>query len=64
MALIVFHRVLIATAIVFGVGFAVWEVLAYRRTGALGDLLLAVGAALVAAALAYYLRHLRRFVRY
>jgi len=64
MLLIIFHRILIGTAIVFGAGFAVWEVLAYRRTGALENLLIGVGAAVVAVALGYYLKNLKRFVSY
>jgi hypothetical protein len=64
MLLIVFHRILIGTAVVFGVGFAVWEFLAYRRTGAAENLLIGVGAAIVAVALGYYLKNLRRFVSY
>lgn len=64
MLLIVFHRILIGTAIVFGVGFAVWELLAYRRTGAAENLLIGVGAAVVAVALGYYLKNLKRFVSY
>ncbi|MBI3029635.1 MAG: hypothetical protein HYY64_09010 [Candidatus Rokubacteria bacterium] len=64
MVLIIFHRILIGTAVVFGAGFAVWELLAYRRTGAVENLLIGVGAVIVAAALGYYLKNLKRFVRY
>lgn len=64
MFLIIFHRILIGTAIVFGAGFAVWEFLAYRQTGAVENLLLGVGAAVVAVALGYYLKNLKRFVSY
>lgn len=64
MLLIIFHRILIGTAIVFGVGFAVWEFLAYRQTGAVENLLIGIGAAVVAVALGYYLKNLRRFVSY
>lgn len=64
MLLIIFHRILIGTAIVFGAGFAVWEVLAYRRTGALENLLIGLGAAVVVVALGYYLKNLKRFVSY
>ena len=64
MLLIIFHRILIGTAVVFGVGFAVWEFLAYRQTGAVENLLIGIGAAVVAVALGYYLKNLRRFVRY
>ncbi len=64
MFLIIFHRILIGTAVVFGAGFAVWEFLAYRRTGAVENLLIGVGAAVVAVALGYYLKNLKRFVSY
>ncbi len=64
MLLIMFHRILIGTAIVFGAGFAVWEFLAYRRTGAAENLLIGAGAVIVAVALGYYLKNLKRFVNY
>lgn len=64
MVLVIFHRILIGTAVVFGVGFAVWEFLAYRRTGEVENLLIGIGAAVVAVALGYYLKNLKRFVRY
>lgn len=64
MFLIIFHRILIGTAIVFGAGFAVWEFLAYRQTGAVENLLLGIGAVVVAVALGYYLKNLKRFVSY
>lgn len=56
--MILFHRFLIGTAIVFFAGFGVWAVL--RN----GTELMALGAAslLVAAGLSYYLKHLRRFL--
>jgi len=53
--MIPFHRVLIMTAIVFCVGFALW--LLWRGQMALGIAFLAL-----AAGLAYYFRHLRRFI--
>ncbi len=64
MLLILFHRILIGTAIVFGLGFAIWEFLAYRQTGAVENLLIGVGAAVISGFLAYYLKNLRRFVSY
>ena len=64
MLLIIFHRILIATAVVFGAGFAVWEFLAYRQTGAVENLLIGLGAAVVAVVLGYYLKNLKRFVSY
>ncbi len=64
MRLIIFHRILIGTAIVFGLGFAIWEFLTYRRTGEVENLLIGVGAALVSGLFAYYLKNLKRFVSY
>ena len=63
MSLISFHRFLIAAAILFCSGFAVWELLAFREQGGVPALLLALAFAAAAAALAYYLRHLSRFLR-
>jgi hypothetical protein len=63
MSLIQFHRVLIATAIVFCGGFAAWELRAYLGNGEILALLLAIGFAAAALALLYYLRHLSRFLR-
>ncbi|MGH7262608.1 MAG: hypothetical protein ACREH7_01625 [Candidatus Rokuibacteriota bacterium] len=62
MLLIVFHRILIGTAIVFGVGFAIWELLTYRQTGAVENLLIGIGAAIISGFFAYYLKNLKRFV--
>ena len=60
--MIPFHRLLISTAIVFCAGFAAWAAWHYRQSGDLLMLLTAVAFALAAVALAYYLRHLRRFL--
>lgn len=57
-----FHRVLIATAIVFCAGFGAWSFVAYRGSGSTGLLVLALSFAVAAAALGYYLRHLNRFL--
>ena len=62
MLIIIAHRILIGTAIVFGVFFTVWEAARYRQNGELRDLVVAVIAALITAAMAYYLKNLRRFV--
>lgn len=62
MSLIHFHRVLIATAIIFCGGFAAWELRAYLANGEMLALLLAVAFAAAALGLAYYLRHLSRFL--
>jgi hypothetical protein len=57
-----FHRLLIGTAILFFAGFAVWAVLWFRNTGQAGVLALGVGSGIVALALGYYLKNLRRFL--
>ena len=62
MLIIIAHRILIGAAIVFGVFYTVWEGLAYRRSGETSHLVIALLAALVTLALAYYLKNLRRFV--
>jgi hypothetical protein len=51
--MIPFHRLLISTAILFCAGLAVGEGL---------TLVMALSAAVAAAALTYYLRHLKRFL--
>ena len=60
--MIPFHRVLIGTGIVFCSGFALWALsyyLVYQRPG---QLIMAVVFGGFAAALAYYLLHLKRFI--
>jgi uncharacterized membrane protein HdeD (DUF308 family) len=53
--MIPFHRILIATGIVFCAGFALWSI--WQK-----QLVLGIGFILLGAGLAYYLRHLRRFI--
>jgi uncharacterized BrkB/YihY/UPF0761 family membrane protein len=60
--MIPFHRLLISTAIVFCVGFAVWSGWDYRESRSVGTLLVAVVFMVAAVALTYYLRHLKRFL--
>ena len=60
--MIIVHRFLIGTAICFCLGFAAWS-FAEWRAGA-GGLALAVVFACAGAALAYYLKHLDRFLRH
>ncbi len=60
--MIPFHKLLISTAIVFCAGLGVWAGVQYRATGASGALVLAVACFAAAAGLAYYLRHLKRFL--
>jgi hypothetical protein len=57
-----FHRVLIGTAILFCLGFAVWAGAAYRTDGGAVPLALAIGFGVAGVALGYYLRHLDRFL--
>jgi hypothetical protein len=60
--MIPFHRVLISTAIVFCAGFAIWCGLNYRDAPSGGTLAVCIVFAVATAALAYYLRHLNRFL--
>jgi len=60
--LVTFHKVLISTAIVFCAVFALWALghyLAFRRPDMLA---LATTFGVLALALGYYLRHLKRFL--
>jgi hypothetical protein len=59
---ITFHRVLIATAIVFCGGFAVWALAHWVVLQRPGLLALGVVFAAFAAGLSYYLAHLKRFL--
>jgi len=63
MSLISFHRLLIATAILFCGGFAVWELLRFREEPEVATLLIALAFAVAAGTLGYYLRHLSRILR-
>jgi hypothetical protein len=61
--MIVFHRVLIGTAILFFTTLAFWELSIY--TGGGGGpwtLPLAIGSAVAAIGLGYYLKNLKRFI--
>ena len=62
MRLIVAHRILIGTAIAFGVFFTGWAVVRYARTGEPVQLVIAGLTALVTLGLGYYLKNLKRFV--
>ncbi len=53
--MIPFHRVLITTGIVFCAGFALWALVR-------GQMALGIGFGILGVGLAYYLRHLRRFI--
>ena len=61
--MIPFHRLLIATAIVFCAAFALWAGVRYRLSGDTGMLALALVFVALTAALIYYLRNLKRFLR-
>jgi hypothetical protein len=60
--MIIFHRVLIGTAMVFFAGMALWALAAYRADGATSLLALGLFAAAAAVLLVYYLKNLRRFL--
>jgi hypothetical protein len=60
--ILIAHRILIGTAIGFGVFYTAWEVLAFRRTHDPVHVLIALIAAVVTLGMAYYLKNLRRFV--
>lgn len=62
MSLVSFHRFLIGTAIVFCVGFAVWEAAAARGGGDSWAWVWAALSLAAAGVLVYYLRHLDRFL--
>lgn len=61
--MIAFHRFLIGSAIAFFAVFAVWSLVAYRNGGSVLLLILGVLSLLVAGALGYYLKNLKRFLR-
>ncbi|GAC1683492.1 MAG: hypothetical protein NVS9B3_01420 [Gemmatimonadaceae bacterium] len=60
--MIIFHRFLIATAILFCAAFAIRSALAFHGAGHTLDVALAAGFGVAAAALAYYLKNLNRFL--
>lgn len=60
--MIIFHRFLIGTAIIFCAGFAWWSQAAYRASGSAVQLTLAIVFGVAALALTYYLKNLRRFL--
>lgn len=60
--MIPFHRVLISTAIVFSLGFAVWSAWSYAGAGEPWALASAVGFAVATVALVLYLKNLRKFL--
>ena len=60
--MIPFHRLLITTAIIFCAGFAIWCGWDYRQTRSGGTLAVSLVFVVATGALAYYLRHLNRFL--
>ncbi len=60
--MIPFHRLLIGTGIAFSGGFALWAFVRYRQAPSVLMLVLTIVFTAAALALAYYLRHLRRFL--
>lgn len=62
--MIIFHRFLIVTAILFCAGFSAWTIAGWQDgTGGRGTLALGVAFAVAAIALVVYLRNLKRFLR-
>ena len=62
MGVVGFHRFLISAAILFCLGYGVWELLRYESGAGVGALVLAVVFLVLAAGLGYYLANLRRFL--
>ncbi|HSJ15137.1 MAG TPA: hypothetical protein VK939_12025 [Longimicrobiales bacterium] len=63
-SLVAFHRFLIAAAIVFCLGYAGWEIHAWREAGAGGVPALALLFLALGVGLALYLKRLGRFLGY
>jgi hypothetical protein len=57
-----FHKVLISTAIVFTLGFAIWSGWAFSVTGEFWAAVAAVGFGVATIVLILYLKNLRRFL--
>lgn len=62
MSLVPFHRVLIASAIVFCAGFSALELISYSCRGGTLELVLGLAFAAAAGLLIIYLWHLRRIL--
>jgi hypothetical protein len=60
--MIIFHRFLISTAILFCAGFAAWALNTFRSDGGTTQLVLGVTFGLAAVVLGYYLKNLNRFL--
>ena len=59
MQLLVAHQILIGSAILLCTLFSIRALVLFARAGGYGDLLLALGAAVIGTALAFYFRKLR-----
>jgi hypothetical protein len=64
MSLVAFHRFLIATGILFCLGYAGWEIMLWWVTRAAGSLALGVLFLVLGGGLAFYLSRLNRFLGY
>ncbi len=64
MSLISFHKILIATAILFCAGYGGYELVRFSRVGDTGPLMLGGVFLLLAAGLGYYLWRLNHFLGY
>jgi hypothetical protein len=60
--ILIAHRILIGTAVGFGVFYSIWEFRAYRESGELSHALIALVAAVLTVGLGYYLKNLKRFI--
>jgi hypothetical protein len=60
--MIIFHRFLITTAILFCAGFSGWALNTFRSEGGTTQLVLGLSFGLAAIALGYYLKNLNRFL--
>jgi hypothetical protein len=60
--MIIFHRFLISTAILFCAGFSYWSASAYRTSGSTSQLALAIVFGILTIALGVYLKYLRRIL--
>ena len=60
--MIIFHRFLIGTAIVFCAGFSAWMFAGAGNSGTATNTVLGTGFLLGALALSYYLKNLKRFL--
>jgi hypothetical protein len=63
-SLVAFHRFLIATAIVFCLGFAGWEFRIFADSRETGVLVVGITFVVLGVGLALYLRRLGRFLGY